>query len=113
MEIIVGSTQYSQRKKGRDDYFHQMKFVLEVLSEVKEYDAELAKAKELSLKAYYADQKRVLKSLSIINPQLAAKNLERIEIPGEGNCQFEAVTKTAGLLISPAQLRLQACEYLK
>lgn len=60
-----------------------------------------------------AAQKRLERSLATLAPRLEEHGLARLDTPAHGNCQFEAVTRTAGLQMSHGELRRVACEHMK
>ena len=61
------------------------------------HDEQLKQAINASLEGYRANEKRYPESSRALNQWLRVRNLKRVEIPGEGDWQFEAITKTLGL----------------
>ena len=70
------------------------------------------KAKRASLEEYNSNLKKRAASIELISSRFPSHNLQRVEIPGEGDCQFEVVATTAKLNLRLNELRLQVAEYL-
>ena len=108
--------QHENMAKGKtgsslQDFFNSLGLALKTAKH-NTYDDDLQKAKRASLDLYMSIQKKRGDNIKVIASRLRAYNAQCVEIPEEGDCQFEAVTTTAGLRLRPNELRLQACEYL-
>ena len=75
-------------------------------------DADMAEALRLS----FEEAQRVAEASDaprrLVSARLAALGLERKTTPADGNCQFIAVCESAGLAISPFELRQMVCTYM-
>ena len=110
--------QHSDMAKGikgnkLSEYHESLKWIFNTLSKIKVFDEELTKTKQASLLEYYKNERLHQGRLRILNSHLMKRKLHRVEIPGDGNCQFEAVVKAAKLGVTGRYLRLEVCNYLK
>lgn len=83
------------------------------ISEKTSYDADLERAKKLSAEEHFNNEKRQAHSRECIYPLLKERNLFRVPIAGDGNCQFVAVIKSGNLNISHFDLSQEVVNHLR
>jgi hypothetical protein len=77
-----------------------------------QFEKDVDEAIVRSLKDSKDYQRKLRLSFALLAPRLRNKGLQRVEIAGDGNCQFEALVQSGSLPVNHAELRSQVCHYI-